>query len=56
MEPNEQKTQQSPAFGRRSSPHPAQRWKKTQASVGIVSSDWWLHEGQRSVDRSCIGR
>jgi len=35
--PYEQKTQQSPGFGRSKPPHAAQSWKKMQASVGIVS-------------------
>jgi hypothetical protein len=38
-DPYEQKTQQSPAFGRSMAWHPAHWWKCTQASVGITSTD-----------------
>jgi hypothetical protein len=38
-DPYEQKTQQSPAFGRSMAWHPAHWWKYTQASVGITSTD-----------------
>ena len=36
IEPNEQNTQQSPAFGRSSVPHPTHSWKNRHASTGIV--------------------
>lgn len=36
-EPYEQNTQQSPAFGRKSTPQPVHSWKYTHASLGIVS-------------------
>jgi hypothetical protein len=38
-EPKEQNTQQSPGFGRRRAWQPAHSWKKTQASVGMSSTD-----------------
>jgi hypothetical protein len=37
-EPYEQKTQQSPAFGRSTTPQAEHQWKKRQASVGIPRS------------------
>lgn len=52
--PYEQNTQQSPALGRRRVPHPVHAWKKTQASVGMVSIAACPHEGQVSTDSSRI--
>ena len=43
--PNEQKTQQSPAFGRKSVPHPTHSKKYKQALVGIVSTETCPHTG-----------
>jgi hypothetical protein len=43
--PNEQKTQQSPGFGRKSVPQPTQSKKYTQALVGIVSTETCPHTG-----------
>jgi hypothetical protein len=37
-DPYEQKTQQSPGFGRSIAPHCTQSWKKMHAFSGIVSS------------------
>ena len=36
-EPYEQNTQQSPAFGRSTTPQPPHAWKNTHASVGMSS-------------------
>ena len=49
-EPYEQKTQQSPAFGRSSVPHPLQAWKNMQASVGIFIASACPHAGHVSTD------
>jgi hypothetical protein len=43
--PNEQKTQQSPGFGRKSVPQPTHSKKYTQALVGIVSTETCPHTG-----------
>src|SRR5580704_11682842 len=54
-EPYEQNTQQSPGFGRRSSPQPMQSKKNWQASVGMVSAFAVPQFGRVIVDSKITG-
>ena len=48
--PNEQKTQQSPGFGRNRAWHFSHSWKKMQASVGMPCTDWKPQNGHVRTD------
>jgi hypothetical protein len=50
MSPNEQKTQQSPSFARKTVWQPEHSWKNWQASIGISRSSANPHWGHFNLD------
>ena len=54
MVPYEQKTQQSPGFGRSTAPHAGQSQKNWQLSVGMAASVTAPHPGHVMVETSAI--